>query len=58
MEYSMSPESYGPLYTHYQKRALRALKLFLEKKEKRKEKKECLEPRAFKFYSLLEKAEI
>ena len=38
----MSLESYGPTYPHNQKRALRALKLFLEKKKKKKEKKECL----------------
>ena len=53
----MSLESYGPTYPHNQKRALRALKLFLEKKEK-KGKERVPIAKSFKFYSLLEKVEI
>ena len=51
---------YGPSYTHNQKRALRAVKLFIRKKKKKKEKKKgsVYKPRAFNFYILLEKAEI
>ena len=41
---------YGPSYTHNQKRALRAVKLFVEKKKKKKkEKKSAYKPRAFSF---------
>ena len=48
---------YGPSYTHNQKRALRAVKLFIRKKRKKK-KGSVYKPRAFNFYILLEKAEI
>ena len=49
-----SPMEYAPSYTHNQKRALGVVKLFIEKKEKKK--KGAYKPGAFKFYGLLEKA--